>query len=119
MVFTTTLPLEQVVAQIWTHITKDGQGHLLLGSYNQLRYGVGAPMSCGAELRGFSLPVQVENPEVNMVGYVPLFAVARSPAPSYAGPDDPPHVDLSIDYRGTTGPGDPKITPTVYEAPQQ
>lgn len=121
MIFSTALPLRQMVAQLWGQITAEGHGHLLLGAYERLRCGIqagGATTSCGTEeLVGAS--IVIGDPQIDMVGYVPLFAIARAPPPLGAEPGSSSHVDLSIDYRGTTGPGDPSIVPAVYVAAAQ
>lgn len=90
-------------------------GHILVGICTGFKYAE-TPATCGFQT-GSATGGMPFAPE----GYVPLYAVARTkkPADHVDPPGEepaPPHIDIAVDYRNNSGPGDETIRPTVFAA---
>lgn len=99
--------LRKIIAPIWSQVTAEGDGHILVGKYSKFQYlppeGLG---SCGGQSWGATaggIPFAPQD-------YEALYAVARM-----AGPEKGKGIDIAIDYRGTAGPGDPTIRPIYFD----
>jgi hypothetical protein len=102
--------LVRLAAAAWLHVTAEGHGHMLIGAYSELEY-VTSSASCGFTLGRSEAGVPFAPKD-----YVPLYAVARAAPPDDRPENGPAHIDLSIDYRGTAGPGDPSVRPEIFVA---
>jgi hypothetical protein len=110
------LALYAFAAELWRRVADAGYGHMLIGEAHGLE---AAPASgaatCGAELLRGPAP---EEGGPRPRRYTPLFAVARARRPEGlppGAPHAPESLDLSLDYRGSAGPGDTSLRPVVFD----
>lgn len=102
-----------IVAPAWREVVKNGHGHMLIGLHDGFEY-ILSPADCRTAAWGEAannLPFAPRN-------YRLLFAVSRIMRPPDAPPDLPPHADMAVDYRGSSGPGDPALTPAILVLPE-
>jgi hypothetical protein len=108
-----------IVKQIWDRVTGGDEdikdcGHILIGRCEGFE-----TVAEGSSACGFTLGSTQAGLQFAPKNYRPLFAVARAKRPDDAPKDVPAVVDMAVDYRGTTGPGDPGIRAGVFNPPEK
>lgn len=108
-----------LVKQIWDNALGDdgieGCGHILIGRCDGFEY-VAPDSAAGC---GFTLGTSTTGIPFAPKNYSPLFAVARAKKPGDAPEGSLSVIDMAVDYRGTTGPGDPKVRAGVFNIPSE